>query len=210
VAVVLVTGFGFLRQGDLPDPMITHWDLRGTADGWGDRTWGLLFLPAVGLALALVFHFVPRIDPKRANFSQHADAWWFLANAMIIILALLHLGVVGANLGWPLGVPEMMGICLGALLIVLGNYLTRIRQNWFLGIRTPWTLSSEKSWRETHRLGGRLFVVGGMLVMGSSLVLGHLSPWAIGVGVGLPAVILLVYSYVVWSRDPAVHDGRQS
>jgi uncharacterized membrane protein len=105
----------------------------------------------------------------------------------------------------PVGVATGCGV--GALLMVLGNYLSRIRQNWFLGIRTPWTLSSEKSWRETHRLGGRLFVAGGLLLILATLFSGSLPSWALIAGVAVPAVVLVIYSYVIWNRDPSTKAG---
>jgi uncharacterized membrane protein len=208
LAVLLaVAAFGVARFNDLPAEMATHWNLRGEADGWSGRTLAVVGLPLLAILTAGLLSIVPRIDPKRANFAEHANAFWLLVNAVILFLALLHLTMIGTNLGWAVPINRVVGIGLGALLMVLGNYLTRIRQNWFLGIRTPWTLSSEKSWRETHRLGGRLFVAGGLLLMVTTLVTGTLQPWVLVAGVAVPAVALVIYSYVIWSRDPSTKAG---
>ena len=209
VAVIGVGLFGVLRLNDLPTEMVTHWNLQGAADGTSSRAWGVFLLPGVALATALLLAVVPRIDPLRRNFDQHADAYWLLANTVVVFLAFLHLAVLGSNLGWPVPMGQAIGCGAGALLLVLGNYLSRIRQNWFLGIRTPWTLSSEKSWRETHRLGGKLFVAGGLLLIVTTLLTATLPMWALIVGVGAPSLALVVYSYVIWSRDPAAQGRTQ-
>jgi uncharacterized membrane protein len=207
VVLLAVTLFGVARLNDLPTEMATHWNLRGEADGWSGRNVAVFGLPLLALLTAGLLALVPRIDPKRANFQQHAGAFWLLVNAVVIFLALLHLMVLGSSLGWPVEIPMVIGVGVGVLLMVLGNYLARIRQNWFLGIRTPWTLSSETSWRETHRLGGRLFVAGGLLLIIATLVTGRLHAWVLIAGVAVPTVVVVIYSYVVWSRDPATKAG---
>lgn len=204
VVLVAVTVFGVLRYDELPVQMTSQWDLAGKGYDWSSRKEAMYTVPLVALVTALLFALVPRIDPKRANFEQHASAFWLLANAVVGFFALIHLFFIGSNLGWPVSMQQVIGIGFGALLMVLGNYLTRIRQNWFLGIRTPWTLTSEKSWRETHRLGGKLFFAGGLLLLLVALITGRLPGWAIAVGIATPAVVSLIYSYVVWSRDPAM------
>jgi uncharacterized membrane protein len=205
--VLLVAGYGGLRFHDLPANMVTHWDLSGGGDNASSRWWGVLALPLIALGTAFLLGVVPRIDPKRHSFAQHADAYWFLANCIVTFFAFMHLVMLGTNLGWAVPVGIATGCGVGALLMVLGNYLSRIRQNWFLGIRTPWTLSSEKSWRETHRLGGRLFVAGGLLLILATLFSGSLPSWALITGVAVPAVVLVIYSYVIWNRDPSTKAG---
>lgn len=208
-AVLLVATFGVLRIPDLPHEMISHWNLSGEGDNTSSRAWGVFALPLIALGTAVLLALVPRIDPKRRNFEEHADAYWLLANAVVLFFAFMHLVILGINLGWPVPVAQAFGCGVGALQVVLGNYLSRLRQNWFLGIRTPWTLSSEKSWRETHRLGGRLFVAGGLLLVVTTLITGSLQPWVLVAGVVIPAVVLVIYSYVVWSRDPATKAGAR-
>ena len=199
---VLILGLAMLSR--LPEQVATHWSLTGEADGWSSRTVAVLLLPGLGLVLAALLAAAPRIDPKRDNFPLHAGAWWLLANALLIFLAVLQLGVVAVGLGWIASLDRVLGFGVGALLMILGNYFTRVRANWFFGIRTPWTLSSDRSWRETHRIGGRLFLLGGLLLVVVTAVTGRLPAWAIIVGVFVPALIAAVVSYLVWRSDPDV------
>jgi uncharacterized membrane protein len=122
---------------------------------------------------------------------------------VLVFLAALHVFLIGTNLGWAVPFNQVLGVGIGLLFLVLGNYITRVRQNWFMGIRTPWTLSSERSWRETHRIGGRLFMAGGLFLVVAALVNRHLPGWVILVAVAVPSVIALVISYVEWRADQA-------
>ncbi len=207
--LLAVTVFGLLRFGDLPPMVASHWNAAGEPNGTSSRSLIVVMLPLIGLGLGVLLAFVPRLDPKRGNFPLHADAWWLLTNVIVAFTALLHLALIGNALGWGISVTMVIGVGIGALMMVLGNFLSRVRQNWFLGIRTPWTLSSERSWRQTHRLGGRLLLLGGLLVLVSSAITGTLPWWAIAIGVALPVLISVIYSYLVWSKDPEA-EGRKA
>ncbi len=202
ILLLAVTAFGLLHFADLPATVTTHWNAAGEGDGTSSRTLAVVLLPLIGLALGLLLAFLPRLDPLRSNFPLHAQPWWLLTNTLVAFVAVLHLFLIGHALGWGVPFTEVIGVGIGVLLMVLGNFLTRVRQNWFLGIRTPWTLSSERSWRLTHRLGGRLLLLGGGLILVAALVTGNLPWWAIAAGVALPVLVSVIYSYVVWSKDP--------
>lgn len=201
LALVAAAIFGLVNLERLPAEIATHWNLRGEPDGWSSRLTAVLLLPALGLLMAGLFVVLPKIDPKRANFTLHEKAWWLLSNTALVFLGVLNIFLVGTNLGWPIPFGQVLGVGIGILFLVLGNYITRVRQNWFLGIRTPWTLSSERSWRETHRIGGRLFVAGGLFLVVAALVNKRLPVWVILVAVAVPSVIALVVSYVEWKAD---------
>lgn len=207
VALLAALAFGLAQRGALPAEVATHWNIHGEADGWSSPLVAVVLLPAIGLLLAAFLVVLPRFDPKRANFPLHEKAWWLLGNTLLVFMGVLQLFVIGVNLGWPVRIDQVLGIGLGALLVVLGNYLSRVRQNWFMGIRTPWTLSSERSWRETHRLGGRLFMLGGLLLLILAAVQGRISPIAIILGAIVPAAVAVVWSYKVWRDDPDA-EGR--
>jgi uncharacterized membrane protein len=206
-ALVAVAIFGLINLDRLPAEMATHWNLRGEPDGWSAPLTAVLLLPGLGLVLAGLLAFLPRIDPKRANFPLHEKAWWLLSNTALLFMAILNLFVIGTNLGWPVRIEQVLGIGVGVLFLVLGNYLTRVRQNWFMGIRTPWTLSSERSWRETHRIGGRLFMLAGLFLVVATLVNKRLPTWVILVAAAVPALIAVVVSYREWRADQPARDG---
>lgn len=200
--------FGFAMFHRLPEHVASHWGLHGQVNGWTSRTVLVLLTPAVALVMALVLSIAPRLDPKRRNFPLHADAYWVVTNAILGLLAALHVVIIGYNLGWPINIATVTGIGIGALFMLLGNLLSRVRPNWIFGIRTPWTLSSDRSWRETHRVGGYGFVLVGLAVFLTALLHARLVFTVLGVGAGAVALVSVVWSYFAWRRDPDAQ-GRE-
>jgi len=185
----------------LPPTVATHWNLRGTADGFSSRLAAVTIMPLVILGLTGLFNVLPKLDPRRANYPKFIDTYWLIANAVILFILIGHGMIVATGLGYPVKVDRFMPIGVGLLFIVLGNYLTRVEPNWFIGIRTPWTLSSDTVWRKTHRTGGWLMVLGGLAVTGSAfLPQSAFLPLLIG-AVLVMAVIPIVQSYVLWKRE---------
>lgn len=207
LATAAAAAFGILNRSRLPAELPVHWNLQGEVDRWASSGSVIIGMPLLALGIAVLLTVLPTIDPRRANFAQYEGTWWLIGNAILTFMAALHILVVGSGLGWNIAMPVVIGISVGGLLVVMGNYLTRVRPNWFLGIRTPWTLSSERSWRETHRLGGTLFVLGGLLIIVVTALKGTLTIWAMALGVGLPAVASIVYSFFVWKQDQPAAGG---
>jgi uncharacterized membrane protein len=201
LAILAATGFSIWAYPRLPAEVATHFDLQGDPNGWSTRLFAAGFVPALGIVLALLFMVMPRIDPRRANYAKFGPTWWTLANASLILVALTHIAMLGKALGWPINLTRIAALGLGAILILLGNLMTRIRPNWFMGIRTPWTLSSDTVWRKTHRFGGIAFVIAGVCVAATALVA---SSWALYAALGVTGVAGLssvVYSYIVWKGE---------
>jgi uncharacterized membrane protein len=201
LAWVAATAFSAWAYSRLPARVVTHWGLNGQPNGWSSRAFAVALMPAMMLALLLVFQALPRIDPLRRNYELHGGTYWTVVNAVFAVLAGVHLLTLGVNLGWPIRIETWVPLAVGLLFVVIGNLMSRMRPNWFMGIRTPWTLSSENVWRKTHRLGGYLFVAAGFVVAALGLVR---APWALAVLIGvalLAALIPVVYSYVLWRRE---------
>lgn len=202
LASAAATLFGVMSWPRLPERVASHWDLDGAVNGTMSRIWLVLMMPILAIALAGILTIAPKVDPKRRNFPLHAGAYWVVANAVLLFLALVHVLVIGYNLGWPIRLQEVMMPGLGVLFIVIGNLLTRVRPNWIFGIRTPWTLSSEVSWRETHRIGGYGFVVVGAAVLITAVVKPAVAIYVMMIGLGGCTLLAVVWSYVAWKRDP--------
>jgi uncharacterized membrane protein len=116
-------------------------------------------------------------------------------------MAVLYVATLGTALGWPIAVPQIIGAGVGLLFIVLGNELGRVKPNWFVGIRTPWTLSDPEVWRRTHRVGGRLFFAAGLLIVLASILLpANASAFVILAGALSVALLSVGYSYVAWRQ----------
>ena len=186
----------------VPDRMPVHWGLSGEPDRWGGRFEGLLLLPLIAVAVYLVLLLAPRIDPGRANYVSFAGAYGTVRLIVLVAMLALQVMMVQAARGRAVDIGAWVPLIVGGMFVVLGNLFGKLRPNWFIGIRTPWTLSSKQSWDRTHRAGGWLFILFGLLLM--SLAVARPS-WLVVTVIALIAagVIGLVgYSYVVWRDDP--------
>jgi len=200
VAVLAALIFGLWALPALPEQVATHWGLDGQPDGWSSRTSAAILLPAIGVGMGVLLGFLPRIDPRRADFYLHAGTYWLIANAVLVFLAIVHSAVIGSALGWPIPLSRIMAIGIGGLLLLIGNLMTRMRPNWFMGIRTPWTLSSDLAWRKTHRLAGYGFVGSGVLSIVAGIVRPEWAPWILMISLGAAGLGSVIYSWIVW-RD---------
>ena len=185
----------------LPERMPVHWDLHGTVNGYGSRAHGAFLMPGVMLVIWLLMRFLPRIDPRRANYAKFADTYDLLVNSLVALFAVMHVALVGAALGWPISMERVAPALIGLQFIILGNVLPRARPNWWFGIRTPWTLSNDRVWTRTHRVGGYLLAGAGLV-----LLVGAVRPGALSFALGVAAVIAagfgsLVYSYFAWKQE---------
>ena len=190
----------------LPDRVPTHWNLKGEIDGWGGPGSAFLF-PIIATGLAVLLLVLPRVDPRRANWEKFRDEVRLLLTVLVLFTAWIEAVVLGGALGWNVDTTRAVLGGVGVLLAIIGNYLPRIRSNWFFGIRTPWTLSSERVWRETHRVGGRTFVIGGVAMVLAGFIPGILAQVLMVVAILATSAIPIVYSYVVWRREAAGRAG---
>jgi uncharacterized membrane protein len=182
-----------------------HWGADGQANGYASKTVGLLLLPLVTLGVAALFWIIPVIEPRRANILKSGKAYAAIWVAVVLMLAALDVVAVAAAMGAELDMTLIVFVATGALFIVIGNYLPKVRPNYMVGIRTPWTLASDLSWDRTHRVGGRLFVLEGLVFILIGLV--RPAPEALVVvligGIAVMLVFVFAYSYRVWKSDPA-------
>ena len=204
--VVLLAGmflWAALGWSGAPDRFPVHWGLSGEADRFGGRLEGMLGPPILGLLLYLLLLFLPRVDPGRANYENFRAAYATVRVALVAMVAGVY-GVMqhAARSDAPAGAASALPFILGGLFLVLGNILGKVRPNWFVGIRTPWTLSSAESWTRTHRAGGWFFVVMGLVLLATGVVARRAVFNAAMALLVLGIVGLAVYSYVVWRADP--------
>lgn len=186
----------------LPERVPVHWDARGTVNGYGSRLAGALILPAAMLGIWLLLRALPRIDPRRANYAKFADTYDLLVNSVVALFLVMHLALLANALGWAVSMQRVAPVLIGLQFIILGNALPRARPNWWFGIRTPWTLSNDRVWTRTHRVGGYLLAAAGALL----LVIGAFAPtpfaFTLGIGVILAASFgSAIYSYFAWKQE---------
>ncbi|MBT3190323.1 MAG: SdpI family protein [Anaerolineae bacterium] len=179
-----------------------HWNAKGEVDGYRGKTIGLLMGPATVFFLSILLAFLPRIDPRLKNLQQSQKAYEIVWGGVVLFMAILHLITILSVLGYAINMSAAMAFLLGILFMAIGNYLGKVRSNFMFGIRTAWTLSSEISWNKTHRLGGWLFFITGLLVFLSGLWRnGELTFGLLFAGTLSSVILLFGYSYWVWKSD---------
>jgi uncharacterized membrane protein len=184
------------------DRIPIHWDIAGKADGYAAASIGLFLMPLVSLAIQLLLMVLPRLDPGRENYVSFNATYWKLAFVFQMNLAGIQMVVCASAMGRAVQMNVAIAAMLGVMLIVLGNFLGKLRPNWMIGIRTPWTLSSKQSWNQTHRLGRWMFMAMGVAV--GLLAIVPTMPAFVIVAVFCVACLfaLTVYSWWIWRSDP--------
>ena len=188
----------------LPDQIPINWGMSGEVDGYMSKPLGAFWGILAGIGIYLFFYLQLVIDPLRENYERFEDKYWLIRDLMVVLF-------VGTNLYgifWALDYirePSIIIALISILFIVLGNYMPTFKRNWFLGIKTPWTLSSEESWNKTHRLGGKLFIATGLIGLAEALFLS--GNRLFGGAAIVTAVVSFGYSYLIYRREVSL--GRK-
>lgn len=205
VASIIITAVVFPR---LPATLPTHWNLSGQVDGYSSRAWGAWAMPSMLLLLWAMLRWLPAIDPRGENYARFTGAFEGIIVLVMLFVFAAHMVILAAALGQPVSMDRLAPAGMGLLLMGVGNLLPRARPNWFVGIRTPWTLSNDRVWERTHRVGGYFLVFGGALIVVAAIAAPTLAfPVMVGVCAG-SAIFLLLYSYVAWRQERATESVR--
>jgi uncharacterized membrane protein len=183
----------------LPATVPIHWNARGQANGFAPRAWGAFLMPVVMAGTYLLLSVIPRISPRGFGVERFARVYQIFQTAILAFLLLMSVLVSWAGTGAKIPIDRAVYVGIGLLFVVLGNFLGKVTKNFFVGIRTPWTLASDEVWLRTHRLGGKLAVLAGLglIVCGS---LGAGGAIASLVAAGLVGGVPAVYSYLLYRR----------
>lgn len=185
----------------LPESIPTHFDMSGQPNGWSSRLFGAWLLPLFLLGMWALVRVLPRIDPRGSNYAKFGGAFEGIIVSIMLFMLGMHIVVLRASLGHPVAMQHVLPVGIGVLFIVIGNLLPRARPNWFVGIRTPWTLSSDRVWEKTHRLGGRVFVAGGVIITVAAFASAKWAQVVLVTVVTICAATVLIYSYLEWKRE---------
>jgi uncharacterized membrane protein len=200
VAVATIAGIVLWNQ--LPDQMASHWGPSDQVDGYTSKFWGVFLMPLITLGMMALFLIIPGIDPLKANIAQFRDVF----NLFITLIVAFMLYIYALTLRWNLGYTDFamskaMLPAMGILFFFIGYLLRKAKRNFFIGIRTPWTLSSDRVWDETHRIGSVLFMISGVFALLGSFFGGMTAFWFLFVPIIASTLITLVYSYVIYQRE---------
>lgn len=172
LALQLLLAFYLYPQ--MPGQMAIHWGLSGEADGYGSKFFGLFLVPLISLFFFPIMLALPKLDPLNGIETFRGGYEWFIFGFLTYMTYVYGLSLAW-NLGWRFSFIRLLAPALGLLFVGIGLLLRDARQNWFLGIRTPWTLSSEEVWDLTHNVGGKLFIISGALASLGALTEGWFS-----------------------------------
>ena len=186
----------------LPDaPLPTHYGISGEADAFMSRDRALAVLPGIALVLLLVMWALPAIMPKKVTPARFSEVYGLIIVAVAMLMAGIHLVMILHAMGFPVDPSRGMMFALGGFFLVIGNFMPKIRRNYLMGIRTPWTIADERVWEKTHRFAGPWFMLAGLVVIGA----GFIPERSAGIGVMIAALVIpslacVVYSYLVSRR----------
>jgi uncharacterized membrane protein len=201
--VLIAVAASAVMYPHLPERMPTHWSRTGEVNGWSSRFWGAWMMPLVLAGTWLLMRALPHIDPRRDNYANFRGAYETIIIAVMLLLLGVHVMVLEAASGRAISFERVVPGAIGVLFIVVGAVMPRIQSNWFVGIRTPWTLSSDLSWKKTHRVGGYLFMAVGALTVLAALVVPALTFKILFAAALVMVTFVFWYSYSVWKTDPA-------
>lgn len=194
----------------LPDQVPTHWNLAGQVNSYAPKLIGIGLFPLISFILLVILRGLVKMGPRLTRDGEGSNRFFIditLLGVMLLMLV-LQMAVVAISLGVKLDLPFVICFVISLFFIVIGNYMGKLRRNFWAGIRTPWTLTNDTTWERTHRLGGWLFVAGGLFGLVTSFI-----PQLRFVGIIVPvigvAVASYVYSYIVYQRVTA-HDSQHS
>ncbi len=196
IVILLPVIIGLILWNDLPDTIATHWGVNNEADGFSSKSFAVLGMPLILLALHWVCIFGTKLDPKHRdiNHKMLTLVLWICPVLSLLVSAVVYLTALGKAIKVGLIVIMFMGL----LFIVIGNYLPKCKQSYTMGIKLPWTLNDEENWNKTHRFAGPLWVIGGVAIMATAI---FESPIVFLVIVGVMVITPVVYSYLHYKNN---------
>ncbi len=196
--IIAIATFPFL-----PAVVPIHWGANGQPNGYGPKWIATLLWPLISIGLYVLLRVLMAAGPRlgsRSSLGANTQVRSVLVAGITLFLLIVQLSTTASILGMPIDIIFVTNLALSVLFIVLGNFMGKLRRNFWMGIRTPWTLTSEVVWERTHRLGGWLFVGIGLLGIVFSFV-PLLRVWGIVALILVAAVFLYIYSYVCYRQN---------
>ena len=205
ISIILIASAvvaGAVLWNQLPEQMASHWNANDQVDGTMPKFWGVFMMPLIALGLMALFLAIPNIDPLKANIAQFRESF----NLFTVLIIAFILYVHGLTLAWSLGFTSFkmsaaMLPFMGVLFIAIGLMLRKAKRNFFIGIRTPWTLSSDSVWDKTHQLGSILFMISGVFALIGGLFGGVTAFWLMFIPLMGSTLFLVVYSYILYRNE---------
>lgn len=183
----------------MPAQIASHWDINGEVNGYLPRFWGVFIIPIMMIVLACLFILIPYIDPLKKNIHLFIKDYYNFITFFILFLLLIHIQVILWNIGIKLKINIILPIFMAILFYYIGNILPKLKRNWTIGIRTPWTLSNDKVWNKTHIFGAKVFKIIALITL-LALFFPKYVLWFIFLPIIIGSIITVVYSYIIYKQ----------
>jgi uncharacterized membrane protein len=198
--IIISFTIGIYYYPQMPEKLASHWNAQGQVDGYMSKFWGLFLMPIISVGLLLLFILIPRIDPLKSNIQQFREYYDGFVVLIMVFLFYLYLLTIFWNSGYTFNMITFLSPAFAILFYYSGILIENARRNWFIGIRTPWTLSSDKVWDKTHKIGGRLFKIAGILSL-LAIFFESYAIYIIIVPVIIVTIYTVLYSYFEYQKE---------
>jgi len=199
IALSVIASFYFYAH--FPAQVATHWGFDGTPNGWSSTGFAAFFFPILNLGMYVLFLSIPYLDPKKERYAEFSKAYHIFKAFIVALLTIVYFMVGLSGIGYYVPVGTITPILVGALFIIIGNYMSKFKSNWMMGVRNPWTLSSEVIWNKTHRLAGRIFILAGLAMATEAWLPLWLQLPVFIIIIAAVALVPNIYSYILFRAE---------
>lgn len=196
-AVSLILSAAFYNS--LPQQIPMQFGSDGSVNYYGDKLF-VFAMPAISVVVLLFMYILPKIDPKKDNYKKFGKQYNWVVLLTLLILLVANISVIAYSMGYPIDVSLIVPIAVGFMLTVIGNMMPKFKQSYFVGIKTPWTLSDDEVWNRTHRIGGRIWFAGGLVMVAAVFLPSQLIDIVMPVLVLSLVIVPIAYSYVIYRK----------
>ncbi|HOM96491.1 MAG: SdpI family protein [Candidatus Methanofastidiosa archaeon] len=203
--IILLSFFiGIVSYSYMPDMMPMHWNAQGEIDGYMGKLWGLFMSPMISLGLFALFLVIPKLDPRRSNLESFKEYYQGIILVIVGFLFYVYILTILSAIGYKFNMVQAMSISFAVLFYYIGIVLKKTKSNFFVGIKTPWTLSDEKVWEKTHDLGGKLFKISGIIAFFGALFK-EVAIFLMIIPIIVASIFIYIYSYLEYAK---IHKGK--
>lgn len=193
--MMIVLVVSIVLYPSLPEKVPSHWNIKGEIDAYSSKLFGVLGINMMNIVMYFLFIILPNLDPRRENYMKFGSAYNLIRYVMHLFFVMMQIVILTASFGYEVDVAFLITVGVGIMFVLLGNVMGKIKHNYFVGIKTPWTLADERVWVKTHRFSAPLWVVGGIIVIISAFFGGMASFITLMIVTVAMVIIPLVYSY---------------
>ena len=198
--IIISFTLSFLFFNQLPPLVATHWNFEGTADGFTPKEIGIFIIPLLTTSILLILYYIPNIDPLKTNIESFKKEYHAMILIFTIFMAYLHVVTLLLNLGFKLDIRQLIAIGFALIFYSIGILMKKTKRNFFIGVKTPWTLSSDTVWEKTHNQASKLFKASAILAL-IGLITPNLSLFFIIVPIIISSIFIIIYSYIEYKKE---------